>query len=262
MRFQLRRNQEQKQPILETWDSAEVGVCSERKFLLEKPTPARRGTGPSSGFQGWLWRPSRLRRQGDKARSQPWRISGQKNSEQKWGQDEGLGAKLLIRIGLCCAQSRPTLQAHKLQSPGFLCSWDSPGKNTGVGCHFLLQGIFPTQESNPCLLHSLHWQGDSLALTPPGQPWSQSRSAGAWVSGELQDQLCQSSWAHTSFSSFGYPLIFASSSLPHPSQLPHGQPFRTVKTQSDRLRVLSDYRCMEYSFSLNGCDWVLKLIPG
>ena len=31
--------------------------------------------------------------------------------------------------------------------------WDSPGKNTGVGCHFLLQWIFPTQESNPGLLH-------------------------------------------------------------------------------------------------------------
>ena len=30
--------------------------------------------------------------------------------------------------------------------------WDSPGKNTGAGCHFLIQGIFPTQESNPCLL--------------------------------------------------------------------------------------------------------------
>ena len=28
----------------------------------------------------------------------------------------------------------------------FLCPWDSPGKNTGVGCHFLLQGIFPAQE--------------------------------------------------------------------------------------------------------------------
>ena len=27
--------------------------------------------------------------------------------------------------------------------------WDSPGQNTGVGCHFLLQGTFPTQESNP-----------------------------------------------------------------------------------------------------------------
>ena len=31
--------------------------------------------------------------------------------------------------------------------------WDFPGKNTGVGCHFLLQRIFPTQESNPHLLH-------------------------------------------------------------------------------------------------------------
>ena len=34
-----------------------------------------------------------------------------------------------------------------------LCPWDSPGKNTGVGCHFLLQGIFPTQGSNLGLLH-------------------------------------------------------------------------------------------------------------
>ena len=34
-----------------------------------------------------------------------------------------------------------------------LCPWDFPGKNTGVGCHFLLQGIFPTWESNPGLLH-------------------------------------------------------------------------------------------------------------
>ena len=31
--------------------------------------------------------------------------------------------------------------------------WDSPGKNNGVGCHFLLQGIFPTQGSNPGLPH-------------------------------------------------------------------------------------------------------------
>ena len=33
-----------------------------------------------------------------------------------------------------------------------LCPWDAPGKNTGVGWHFLLQGIFPTQGSNPCHL--------------------------------------------------------------------------------------------------------------
>ena len=34
-----------------------------------------------------------------------------------------------------------------------LCPWNSSDKNTGVTCHFLLQGIFPTQGSNPCLLH-------------------------------------------------------------------------------------------------------------
>ena len=34
-----------------------------------------------------------------------------------------------------------------------LCPWNSPGKNTAVGCHFLLQGIFPTQGLNPGLPH-------------------------------------------------------------------------------------------------------------
>ena len=48
--------------------------------------------------------------------------------------------------------------------------WDSPGKNTGVGCHFLLQGIFPMQECNPRLLPLLHLQVDSLPVAPPGQP--------------------------------------------------------------------------------------------
>ena len=43
-------------------------------------------------------------------------------------------------------------QAHALQPTRLLCPWDSPGKNTGVGCHALLQGIFPTQGSNPALL--------------------------------------------------------------------------------------------------------------
>ena len=38
-------------------------------------------------------------------------------------------------------------------SARLLCPWDFPGKNTGVGCHFLLQGIFPTQRLNPGLLH-------------------------------------------------------------------------------------------------------------
>ena len=43
-----------------------------------------------------------------------------------------------------------------------LCPWDFPDKNTGVGCYILLQGIFPTQGSNP---HLLHWQVTSLPLS-------------------------------------------------------------------------------------------------
>ena len=41
------------------------------------------------------------------------------------------------------------------------------GKNTGVGCHLLLQGIFLTEGSNPRLLYLLQWQGDSS----PAEPW-------------------------------------------------------------------------------------------
>ena len=48
---------------------------------------------------------------------------------------------------------------HKIillfQPTSLLCPWDSPGKNIGVGCYFLLHEIFPTQELNLGLLHSL-----------------------------------------------------------------------------------------------------------
>ena len=40
---------------------------------------------------------------------------------------------------------------HALQPSRLLSPWDFPGRSTGVGCHFLLQGIFPTQGSNPGL---------------------------------------------------------------------------------------------------------------
>ena len=58
--------------------------------------------------------------------------------------------------------------------PGSSVHGDSAGKNTGMGCHALLQGIFPTQGLNPSLLHLLHWQVGSLPLAPPGKPtcWS------------------------------------------------------------------------------------------
>ena len=46
-----------------------------------------------------------------------------------------------------------SLQPYRLWPTRLLCPWDSPGKNTGVGCHSLLQGIFPTQGPNLGLLH-------------------------------------------------------------------------------------------------------------
>ena len=49
------------------------------------------------------------------------------------------------------------------------CPWDFSRKNTGVGCHFLLQGILPTEGWNPCLLLLLYWQADSLSTEPSGK---------------------------------------------------------------------------------------------
>ena len=65
-----------------------------------------------------------------------------------------LGKCKIHRAG-CCegAQLGPTLWPHGWWPARLLCPWDFPGKNTGVGCHFLLQGIFPAQGFNPGLLH-------------------------------------------------------------------------------------------------------------
>ena len=45
------------------------------------------------------------------------------------------------------------LQPRRLWPTRLLCPWNSQGKSTGMGCHFLLQGIFPTQALSPGLLH-------------------------------------------------------------------------------------------------------------
>ena len=71
-----------------------------------------------------------------------------------------------------CAQSCPTLQPHGLQPARLHCPCDSPGKNTGLGCHFLLQQIFLTQGSNSYLLN---WQGRFFTTEPPGKPLKLTR---------------------------------------------------------------------------------------
>ena len=59
---------------------------------------------------------------------------------------------------------------HGLQPVRLLCLWNFPSKNTGVSCHFLLQGIFPNQGLKLRLLCLLHWQAVSLPLCHLGSP--------------------------------------------------------------------------------------------
>ena len=61
--------------------------------------------------------------------------------------------------------STPWTVAHQVP-----LSWNLPSKNTREGCHFLLQGILPTQGLNTYLLRLLHWYVDSLPLHHLGSP--------------------------------------------------------------------------------------------
>ena len=56
----------------------------------------------------------------------------------------------------CMLSHFSRVQLYRLEPTRLLCPWDFPGKNTGVGCHGLLQGIFATQGSNLNLLQFLH----------------------------------------------------------------------------------------------------------
>jgi len=77
--------------------------------------------------------------------------------------------KLIVQHVLCSVTQVTSdfLWPHGWQPVRFLCSWDSPD-NSGVDCHFLLQEVFRTQGSNPCLWHLLYQQADSLPLSHMG----------------------------------------------------------------------------------------------
>ena len=97
-----------------------------------------------------------------------WKEGGRK------GRREGGRKKLDVCVCVCvcvygvcvcvCSVVSDTLRPQGLQLARLLCPWNFPGKNTGVGCYFLLQGIFPTQGSNPHLLRLLQWQMGSVGL--------------------------------------------------------------------------------------------------
>ena len=101
--------------------------------------------------------------------------------------------------GLPSMGSQSQTQLKRLSSssrlqPARLPWRDSPGKNTGVGCHFLFQGNLPTQGSNLSLLHLLHWQVDSLPLVLPGKP-----SAMVYADNKVLPNLLTGAAAHVHF---------------------------------------------------------------
>ena len=93
-----------------------------------------------------------------------------------------------VRLFCCCLSlSRLTLLwAHGLKPTRLLCLWDFPGKNAAMGCHFLLQEIFPTQRLKLCLLH--HRQ--SLYLWASHQVSPKKKEFPGW---ELNPDCCSES---------------------------------------------------------------------
>ena len=79
------------------------------------------------------------------------------------------GAKLEKSESVSCSVMSSSLRPHGLKAAKLLYPWTSPGKNTGVGCHFLLQGDLHHPGIKPT---SPAWQADSLPLSHLGRPQS------------------------------------------------------------------------------------------
>ena len=85
----------------------------------------------------------------------------------EWSRSAPMFAFPRVRVGSAAVMS-DSLRSDGLQLARLHCPRNFPGKNAEVGCHFLLQGIFPTQGSN---LHLLQWQADALPLSHLGSPY-------------------------------------------------------------------------------------------
>ena len=119
------------------------------------------------------------------------RVESMASSDLKWvvykDYHQGGWQSLDKRVCVSCSIVSDSLQPHGLHPARLPCPWDSPGKNTGVGCHALLQGIFPSQGSNSfsCFLH---WQVGSLPVAPSGKPIMKV------VQLEIEEQTVLSTW--------------------------------------------------------------------
>ena len=98
-----------------------------------------------------------------------WLLVGNLDSSEALHLPDRNSIKAVVLVPVVTPVCTTLLRPHGWQPARLLCPWHCPGKTTRVGCHFLLQGIFPTQGSNPRLLH---WQAGSLSLVHQGSPRS------------------------------------------------------------------------------------------
>ena len=136
------------------------------------------------------------------------------------------------------------LQSCGLQPARLLCPWDFPGENTGVGCQFLLQGIFLIQGLNAHLFCLLHWQVGFcfvffLPLALPGKP---IHLLGGSIKG-LKMLLCAS-------------LAVEPESYPKAAQLALGC---YSQVSAYPLSLISSY--LNLPFGTDGRSWQLESIP-
>ena len=115
--------------------------------------------------------------------------------------------------GVCTESESRSVMSNSLQPHGLYSPWNSPGWNTGVGSRSLLQGIFPTQGSNPGLphcrqiLYQLSHQGSPRILEWVAYPFSResslpgNRTGVSCIAGGFFTSVsrkCQSKWKKVS----------------------------------------------------------------
>ena len=124
---------------------------------------------------------------------------------------------LLLLLLLSCFSRVQLCATHRRQPTRLLCPWDFPGNSTGVDCHFLLQGIFPTQGLNLGLLHyrqilyclshkwaqkwRRQWQPTPVLL--PGKSHGRRSLVGCSPWGQEESDMIERLHFHFSLSCFG-----------------------------------------------------------
>ena len=108
------------------------------------------------------------------------------------------GTGFIVVESVSCSVLSVSLRPYRLQPGRLLCPWDSPGKNIGVDCHFLLQGIFPTRDRTQvsCIARSFFpvwvpreapelWCTDSAAPRYVGSSWTRDWTGVSCIGREI-----------------------------------------------------------------------------